>query len=91
MILGAKKWDLGHRGCDVVNNLLVRFYFSNFWVFHSALLSTAPVMTSIIDEKTAMQGRRQNLGSGASSSGEMRKVGNPAEVTAELLAPLSAS
>ena len=22
----------------MVNNLLVRFYFSNFWVFHSALV-----------------------------------------------------
>ena len=27
-----------HRGCDVVSNLLARFYFSNFWVFHSALV-----------------------------------------------------
>ena len=25
-----------HRGCDVISNLLARFYFSNFWVFFSA-------------------------------------------------------
>ena len=26
-----------HWGCDVIYNLLALFYFSNFWVFHSAL------------------------------------------------------
>ena len=34
------KMHIVHWGCDVVSNLLARFYFSNFWVFHSALMIT---------------------------------------------------
>ena len=32
----------------MVNNLLVHFYFSNFWVFHSALIAMAMLMTSLV-------------------------------------------